>query len=195
MLEEHERMSQGPIREKHFVDASHCAKCFIGIISFSPLWNIHSYYQHLTDEEMEQREGTSLCQTHTARKDQSPCEDSGSLTVKAHAPLKPPLFLLSSYKFYHAPPYSMEGRNPREENLESWLQESGELVTVLLYIPYHREGKELTKHQRAPQPDCNLSAQWHHPCKCGPLKVMEPNNPIRGLLLSGRRQGGGEFKW
>lgn len=37
MLKVGESMSEMAVREKHFLEARHCVKCFIGMSSFSPL--------------------------------------------------------------------------------------------------------------------------------------------------------------
>lgn len=77
----------------------------------------------------------------------------------------------------------MEGRNPREEN-------AGELVTGMLLLCWCTSstiGKRkniLTIRKRAPWPDCNLQCTVTS-LQSAPLKVMEPKDPIKGLLLLG----------
>lgn len=157
------------------------------MILFSPLWNIYYCYQHLTDEEMEQKEGKERCQAHTASTGQGPCADSGSLTAKAQAPWKANSLPLCSYlNFTMLSPDTWKEETPETRVLESWWQEyyhcdSGQLLLQGREIASLAPGREI--HGQA----ITIHAQRHYPCKCGPMTVIEPSGPIRDFSSLGGR--------
>lgn len=114
---------------------------------------------------MEQREGNSLCQAHTASKGQSLCASSGSLTIKAHVPLTAPFLPLSSYlnvTMFSPAPWKEE--TPEKRMLESWLQEYYCCVGVQI-LP---QGRERTSQpsEREPHGQTVTSVHSDIPAKC-----------------------------